>query len=190
MSGDVKALTRSPYGGAQISTGLIRLDDIGAADNGMARACPTAVVMQVRASVDVAFLRATLMLWIMPRPRAWSFSTGRRCIACRQIRFRAGRYGPVNQIAGNRQQAKTRSRDRFSIFGSGCVHLHNLNHYKHKEKVMPANDDVAKLSRHLEAIENELNHIWALFGMREPIRRDTGVVRSARADDNRRIFEH
>ena len=58
---------------------------------------------------------------------------------------------------------------------------------------MPINntaDDVAKLSRHLQAIEAELNHIWELSGMRPPIRRDAGAVRSARADDNRRIFEH
>ena len=57
---------------------------------------------------------------------------------------------------------------------------------------MPTNpaDAISKLSRHLEAIEAELNHLWALFGMREPIRRDTGALRSARADDGRRIFEH
>jgi hypothetical protein len=57
---------------------------------------------------------------------------------------------------------------------------------------MPAiSDDIAKLSRHLQAIENELNHLWALHGMREPIRRDVGALRTARAEsDNRRIFEH
>ena len=57
---------------------------------------------------------------------------------------------------------------------------------------MPTNpaDDLAKLARHIEAIEAELNHLWTLFGMREPIRRDVGAVRSARDDTNRRVFEH
>ena len=56
---------------------------------------------------------------------------------------------------------------------------------------MPAiSDDIAKLSRHLEAIEAELTELWKLHGMREPIRRDVGAVRSARDDTNRRVFEH
>jgi hypothetical protein len=56
---------------------------------------------------------------------------------------------------------------------------------------IPADDIAAKIFRHLKAIENEMNHLWSLQGMREPLRPDTGAVSSTRSDaDNRRIFSH
>jgi hypothetical protein len=52
-------------------------------------------------------------------------------------------------------------------------------------------DDIARLRRHIRAVEAELDEVWHLFGMMPPVRQDSGgtSVRTMRDDSGRRMFD-